>query len=308
MRDEPTEAEVLASRALAEAFKNEGHSVNFPERDKYDKPDILIEIAGIRIACECTQIPPSYIYQYQHKKVKQEDWNGSKILSSTWPNEPHQWFADAIEKKARLVPDYLVRTGAKEAWLLIHAPPQVTQSFLDHEQEWVLWALRHGAKMVEHPFSQIHLWTPKGGIHPVSILSNEKGTYSDLGIDFTEGYPTLCVNRASIKFTTTLKSSDEPIVFTSKHDTQTTKVVEPIDKEYAKHKPATRVATYCFETTVWHDRANIKCTVKFLDNGESIVLDPFIINELSPNKDYYFHYLHEFRAPKKLHTLHRVQP
>lgn len=307
MRDEPTESEELISRALAEAFENEGHSVSFPERDKNDKPDILIEIAGVRIACECTQIPPSYIYQFQHKKNKTTDWDGNSLLSSTWPNEPHQWVAEAIKKKIKLVPDYLSRTSSTEAWLVVHSPPQVTQSFIDECKEWILRALHHGAKMIDHPFGQIHLWTPKGGIHPISVLKNEQDTHSELGIDFSDGYPTLCVNRASIKFTTAEINATEPNIFNYSHTTRKSRIVVPIDQEYAKHKPAMRIANYYFEVVAWSDRAEINRAVEFPDIDERIALDPFKVDNLAPNKDYSMHYLHEFEAPKKLKTLHRVQ-
>ena len=204
MRDRPTKVEELCAEALSEAFKKEGHSVSFPDREKKDKPDILIEIAGVRVACECTQIPPSYIYQFQHKHYTKEEWPDGELLSTTWPNEPHEWVADAISKKTPLVAGYLTRTGAKEAWLLLHSPPESNQFFIEYEKTWIPWALRHGAKMVDdHPFTQIYLWTPQSGIQLISVLKNEIDSHSELGIDFSKGYPTLCVNRTTLKIVTT---------------------------------------------------------------------------------------------------------
>ncbi|MBV6641326.1 MAG: hypothetical protein KI791_11430 [Cyclobacteriaceae bacterium] len=163
MRKEPTKAEKLSAEALSRAFIQDGHDVKFPQRTTQDKPDILIEIDNILIACECTQIPPSYIYQFHQKKHKKTDWNDKEILSITRPNEPHYWLADAINKKSEKVPGYLSRTNAKFAWLLVHSPVEKNQFFIKN-RSWIIEALKHGAHINKHLFEQIYLWTPQSGI------------------------------------------------------------------------------------------------------------------------------------------------
>jgi hypothetical protein len=147
MRPLPTEVEQKATEALADAFRREGHTVSFPPRPTEDKPDKLIQLGSSLVACECTQIPPSYVYKHHNQKTRESDWNGLDLKCTIWPNEPHVWLADAISKKSPLVPDYLSRTSAKEAWLLVHSPTESNQSFIQHDEEWVLRALRHGANV-----------------------------------------------------------------------------------------------------------------------------------------------------------------
>lgn len=305
MRNLPTESELLIRDAIKHTSEKEGYKINFPERDQHDKPDLLFEIGEVRVACECTQIPPSYIYQY---RFKTESWDGFDFLSTTYPNEPHQWAKDAVEKKAKLIESYIKRTNAHEAWLVIHLPHQENQFFLNHEEEWVKWALRHGTKLVKHNFSQIYLWSPKGGIQVISVQRNEKGTNSELILDFGYGYPTICNNRASIRFRTTNSSQQKPNKTFQTCTTKKSRIIEPIDNEYKNHNPSNRVATYRFEGLAWNDRIKITGSVNFDDLGDEIFLEPIYVDNLEPNKDYWAHYLHEFRSPAQLKTKHRFYP
>lgn len=306
MRQQPTKAEQGAEKALAEAFKKEGHSVYLPERETKDKPDILIEIAGVRIACECTQIPPSYIYQYQHKRASGKDWQGQDLICESWPIEPHMWIADAIEKKARLVPDYLNRTSAKEPWLLIHSPPESNQSLVAYDKEWFLRALRHGALMNNHPFRQIYLWTPQGGIHKVYAQDQDSGLNSELGIGFGDGYPTLNVVKGSLSFTTPDSTHPGPYFRNANLSSKALKVVPPKDPTYAKHQGAGRDVSYKFRVYAWSDHAEIKIKIIFADSKKECIRQTKRLDNLSSNQTYWFHFLHEFCAPKRLETMHVV--
>lgn len=308
MRREPSPAEEASVAALVSAFLRDGRLAAIIPREISDKPDALLEVAGVRIACECIQVPPQYIYQHHCKHFPADAWSGKDILSIVWPNEPHHWVAEAIRKKSKLHAGYLQATGATESWLLIHSPLEPTQSFLDGSKEWIQWALRHGAKMVDHPFSQIFLWTPQGGIQPISVRRNEVGTHSELGINFASGYPTLCVNRFSIPFSTLARGESGSSEWELKFFESNKVVIEPQDPEYLRHAPAHRCVSYLVHVRVWVDRAELNTSVEFGEGESPVVLQPQRIEGLRPSTDYWYHALHEFQAPKQLSTYRAVQP
>lgn len=179
--------------------------------------------------------------------------------------------------------------------------------FLDGTKEWIQWALRHGAKMAEHPFEQVFLWTSHAGIQPVSIKRNEIQTHSELGIAFSMGYPTLCVNRFTVPFVTAAAMSAFPLRTSFIAKTTKRVVVRPRDAEYARHAPAERRVQYSCEVIAWETKAELQTTVSFADDGETIALAPRHIEGLSPNTAYWGHNLHEFEAPRSLKTWHVVQ-
>ena len=308
MRREPSPAEEASVAALVSAFLRDGRLAAIIPREISDKPDALLEVAGVRIACECIQVPPQYIYQHHCKHFPADAWSGKDILSIVWPNEPHHWVAEAIRKKSKLHAGYLQATGATESWLLIHSPLEPTQSFLDGSKEWIQWALRHGAKMVDHPFSQIFLWTPQGGIQPISVRRNEVGTHSELGIEFASGYPTLCVNRFSVPFSTLAHVESGSREWQLKFCESNKLVIDPQDSEYQRHARAHRSVSYVVQVRVWVDRAELNTTVEFGGGEGPVVLHPQRIEGLGPSTDYWYHAVHEFRSPKQLSTYHAVQP
>jgi hypothetical protein len=308
MRKNPTPAEDASIAALVKAFQNDGHAANRVPRPLEDKPDALLEVGGVRIACECIQIPPEYIYKSNHTLYQPSAWEGKEILSFMWPNEPHQWVVEAVSKKARLWPSYHASTGAQLPWLLLHSPFEPKQFFLDGSKEWILWALRHGAKMVEHPFEQIFLWTPQSGIQTVFVASRDKETHSELGIAFSEGYPTLCVNRFTVPFSTLGNESSIPDRRSIFARTSKQVIVRPRDKEYSRHAPAMRNVVYACEVSAWATRAEVLTTVHFEDEDNPIPLGVQKAENLIPNTTYYGHYLHEFLSPKSLKTWHIIQP
>lgn len=308
MRKNPTPTEYESIAALVESFKRDGHACNRIQRSIEDKPDALLEVGGVRIACECIQIPPAYIYKFHHTLHPPSAWGGKDILSFLWPNEPHQWVAEAVAKKARLWPSYRASTGAQLPWLLIHSPSQPKQFFLDGSKEWFLWALRHGTKMVEHPFEQIFLWTPQEGIQTVFVARRDKGTHSEFGITFSDGYPTLCVNRFTVPFSTASDESNAPVRSSFVARTSKQVVVPPRDQEYSRHPPAKRSVLYAFEMIAWATRVEVLTNVHFQDEGDPIPLGVQKIENLLPNTRYFWHNLHEFRSPKSLRTWHVMQP
>ncbi|CAD5374403.1 hypothetical protein RA210_U550002 [Rubrivivax sp. A210] len=307
-RPAPTAAETEASAALAAAFRREGHQVLFPERERSDRPDLLFEINGIRIACECIQIPPKYIYSFHHKHFRDSDWRGNQLLSTLWPNEPHQWAAEAVRKKNALIPQYVRSTGAREVWLLLHSPPQSNQFFVNAANTWIPWALRHGANSTPHAFAQIHLWTPQTGITPISIRGNETNIRTELAVDLSSGYPTMCVTRFALPFVTASAGSTEPVIHTFRHETSTAIVVPPRDPKYRKLSPARRVATYQSELVAWEDRAELSTILTFQDSGEIFRFEVIKLQGFSPAQQYYCHNLHEYVVPHNLRTFHWSGP
>lgn len=308
MRAEPTDAEKTSLAALKQAFVEQGHAIETVPREVEDKPDALLRVGGVLVACECIQIPPAYILQHLHKQHPTADWKGKSVLSSVWPNEPHQWVAAAIQKKATLHSSYLASTSAKESWLLVHMPVQANQALLDGSQEWTQWAVRHGSKMAGHPFTQVFLWTPKEGIYPAWNRARDAETHSSLGINFSLGYPTLCVNRFKLPITTPARGSAVPKNERFVLDDAQQLVTMPMDAEYRKHQPASRAVVFEICVRTWSGRAEVSTVVVFPDEGTRVDLGTSAMEELQPETTYWHHALHEFRAPKVLHTEHVIQP
>lgn len=308
MRAEPTDVEKISVAALKQAYVDQGHAVETVPREIEDKPDALLRVGGVQVACECIQIPPAYILQHLHKQHPAADWKGKSLLSSVWPNEPHQWVAEAIRKKAALHSSYLASTSAKESWLLVHTPVQANQALLDGSQEWTQWASRHGAKMAGHPFAQIFLWTPKEGIYPVWNRARDAATHSSLGVNFSLGYPTLCVNRFKLPITTLARGAAGPKEERFMLDDAQQLVTIPMDAEYRKHPPAIRVVVYEVGVRTWSGRAEVSTIAVFRDEGTRVDHGTAVLDGLQPETTYWHHALHEFRAPKLLYTEHVIQP
>jgi hypothetical protein len=162
--------------------------------------------------------------------------------------------------------------------------------------------------MVEHPFEQIFLWTPQSGIQTVFVASRDKETHSELGIAFSEGYPTLCVNHFTVPFSTVSIESSIPDRISVVARTSKQVIVRPRDEAYSRHAPAMRNVVYACEITAWATRAEVLTTVHFEDECDPIPLGFQKMENLLPNTTYYGHNLHEFLSPKVLTTQHIIQP
>jgi len=302
MRPHQTAGEASSVTALVEAFRQRGHQAEVVPRAVQDRPDALLKIEGHTVACECIQIPPSSILQHLHRRPKTSDWQGKAILSRVWPNEPHQWLAEAIRKKSALVPAYLTATGASEAWLLVHTAPEHAQFFLDTSREWIQFAVRHGADMEPHPFSQVHVWTPQHGIFPAWSRADHGSSRTSLEVSFANGYPTICLNQFSIPFRTLGPGAmlvREVRGVLAGHQLV---VVPPTDSHYQHHPPALREASYAFTMALYRSRAVLNFTCMFQGEPDLAPQPPMVMENLVPSTDYWFHVVHEFGAPKRLNT------
>lgn len=292
MRPLPTEAELAIREAITNELKKIGHSVYFPERDKHDKPDLLFEVNGVIIACECTQIPPKYIFEHEFKADR---WDGFDLFSATYPNEPHYWAEEAIKKKNSLIESYIKNTNCSQVWLVLHSPAKNTQSFLKYHPTWIRHAILVGSNQFQHHFNKILFWTPQQGIHQV-----EKKPISEiptLSFNFSRGHPTLCVNRAKITTSATKNSAESPNIIFHEFSTRKSKIIEPMDDNFRKHPPAISAAKYKLEGKVWHNKGEVKISVLFEGSDKEISLKPIHFNKIQPGMEFCFHFLHEFPCP-----------
>lgn len=117
-----------------------------------DAPDALFLVQGQRVAVECRYL--------SHPKLLRllgpVDWPADKVYEVFLPREPHLWVRDAILEKNPKIPAYKARTGAKQAWLLLHSA--IPHKILRPDR-WVgsdfFQLLCHGAHITQHEFDQI---------------------------------------------------------------------------------------------------------------------------------------------------------
>lgn len=306
MREEPTKAEVITSAALAHAFREAGHSVEIPDREATDRPDIFLKINGISVAVECTQIPPSYVFQHQHTAPSDESLEAGNVVSVLYPNEPHMWVDAAIRKKARHVPAYMDQVSASECWLLIHAPPEDKNYFVDAGKEWIQHALAHGATLSSHPFKQVYVWTAVHGLLLVYHRQPTQSLHSDLGFQLTKGYPTLASNRIRLDIRT-VDVGEAATSTSQKYDRIELSVVEPVDPLFKRHQPAQRSVEYRTSCVASCCAATVRVWIRLDSSTEEMEVDPIEVPNLEPRTSYHIHWLHHLVAPAQLETHYRVQ-
>lgn len=304
MRSEPKPVEIASINALLEAFRKEGHNAERIPRDVEDKPDGLLQFQNCRIACECIQIPPEYIFKYMHTRIPLQDFQGINLVSRTWPFEPHEWVARAILKKAQFVDEYIKRTDAQHAWLIVHAPIEHNQNFIDSKRDWIRQAVVHGTLMHKHPFEQVFLWTPQDGILSIYVRRHGENRISDFALGFSNGYPTITTHRLSFGYVTPPLGAKLPLQF--RHAAKVIKhtYVDPLDATYLKYKPAYRPIEAVVTGEIWPTRCRFKVDIHYpLENKTEEGLMTGADN-LVPDSQNYMHYLYESTAPRRLETLH----
>lgn len=305
MRSQPTQAEKSITEELLSLLTESGNRVDIIERETHDRPDILFLLNGAPIACECIQIPSEYIYRNMFRKIKDGDKNAN--YSFIWPNEPHSWMTAAIKNKSVKIEEYKRETAAKEVWLAVHAPPQINQAFLDSDEQWVKRALKHGSKCVDHEFERVFFWSPQHGLTQIYERTADKGKPTLLKIDFSNGYPTLCINRFSIPITTPHQNQPSPAQTTYSLTKPIVEVVKPIDPNYSKHPHSTRDVDYVAEILAWNDRVEINVKITFKNPDYVDRRSVGTITSLIPGQTYFAHFLHEYRAPQLLNTDHAIE-
>lgn len=116
MRPKQKLVERLALSLFAKALEERGiPPINAPEIT--DAPDAVFLIEGQPVAVECRYL--------SHPKLLRllgpNDWPPNKVYEIFLPSEPHLWVRDAILEKNPKIPIYKARTGATQAWLLLHS-------------------------------------------------------------------------------------------------------------------------------------------------------------------------------------------
>lgn len=88
-----------------------------------DKPDLVLDIGGRRVAIELSQIPSSYFIRHLHKKIPPPTYRDNEIVGrlSVFPFEPHRWLNEVIKKKHKSLSVSKHRANADEVWLALHA-------------------------------------------------------------------------------------------------------------------------------------------------------------------------------------------
>ncbi|MEQ1814593.1 MAG: hypothetical protein ABL860_09130 [Candidatus Nitrotoga sp.] len=123
-----------------------------------DRPDLVLSgPAGLRVACEITQVSHSEWFQWQNDRGLRLDKD--KLDESSIPREVDLWLAKAIGKKAPHVSDYLANSSASEAWLLVHGGMNKVFDFfnLEEAERYDIPLLVKAAEESTHPFKRIFI-------------------------------------------------------------------------------------------------------------------------------------------------------
>ncbi|MBE0547336.1 MAG: hypothetical protein IH627_06740, partial [Rubrivivax sp.] len=191
MRKEETPLERASLQLLATHLASTKDKPQLVNDRVSDKPDGLFQTESSLFACECTQIPPSYIYRHFAGKDKSQSRPEGEIKSVCWPLEPHIWVRDAIIAKQKLIDSYQVRTNADEVWLLIHTPPKSGRDFVDLDKSWISDAISLAATSYAGRFDRIYYASFHNDLRQVWPAQSKATSIEQIGIDFTHGYPCL---------------------------------------------------------------------------------------------------------------------
>lgn len=143
--------ERLALSVFATALEARGiPPIHAPEIT--DAPDAVFLIDDQAIAIECRYL--------SHPKLLRllgpNDWPADRVYEVFLPREPHLWVRDAILEKEPKIPFYKKRSGATQAWLLLHSSSRQRILRSDRSvdsQYFELLCL--GAHIAPHSFDQI---------------------------------------------------------------------------------------------------------------------------------------------------------
>lgn len=119
-----------------------------------DSPDALFAIDGAPVAVELRYASHPELL----KLLAGPDWPPDTVYEVFLPLEPHLWVRDAIRDKEKHVQKYKSRTGAKEAWLLLHSTGN--QAIIRDDRpigSEVFELFRLGAYIEPHSFDQVWL-------------------------------------------------------------------------------------------------------------------------------------------------------
>ena len=168
MRDSRTNEENWAIDVLLGHLNKNGEEW-IEDAEFSDSPDLVIDgVNGARIACEVSGVGINEWHQWKNDPTKKL---GLDELDAMYvPREADLWLRNVVKSKRDKVPTYLTRSGASEAWLLIHGGLIKAYDFffLDESEAYDLPLMQQEAVETAHPFSRIYVVSSAG---PISIAS-----------------------------------------------------------------------------------------------------------------------------------------
>lgn len=227
------QSEEMAVDAFALALKSKGIQPLY-DPQVTDSPDSVFLVDKQRIAVECRYITPSNVLSLLGKRILPIDQYFEIIL----PLEPHLWVKDAITKKNKNVPKYLVNGQATEAWLLLHSSSlhRLPIATNDCNSE-VIKLLQFGAYMQSHDFTRIWFADIGNPDNPPAFEIYGPG-YSKPNIDpddyISKHLPSYPLQRLVIGHVTLHGKENEPkrIKANLNNDIAEQIFLQPLDKRY----------------------------------------------------------------------------
>lgn len=282
MRKTETPVERASLELLARHLAAAAGGPRLVEDRVFDKPDGLFRTEVLTFACECTQIPPSYIYRHFAGKDKNDPRESGAIKSTCWPLEPHIWIRDAIAAKSQLAQSYKSSTNADEVWLLIHTPPKSGRDFVDLDKEWIRRAISFGASARTHSFDRIYYASFPSDIKQVLPGKHEATSIEETGVDFTLGYPCLHSDMGIVNFSTTRSAAAKPNSILVEHSQRKTVIVRPKCPVYSKFKPAIRQPVFRFRVKTTDRDARLQMFINWHDSAHPSHWIPQKVQHIAP--------------------------
>ena len=129
-----------------------------------DKPDLVLERAGIRVACELSTVHLKEAYRWYNAPSRAKLNQAEKIVI---PREPDQWLLKVFQEKSHKVPEYIKRARAQEAWLLVHSTEKDPYDFFVLDDSYDVPLLQSAATNSKHPFSRIYIAGSTAGVRQI---------------------------------------------------------------------------------------------------------------------------------------------
>ena len=148
--------EIWAANALIDKLDGEKAGWICITGDDQEAPDLILENASKRVACELTGVGLNELHRWARDPRQQLDLG--QLDSIVVPREPHAWAEEALKRKSAKFADYLRNSSSDEAWLVIHGEGAFDVFKLDNEYDLPL--LAKACLDIEHPFERVFVASP----------------------------------------------------------------------------------------------------------------------------------------------------
>jgi hypothetical protein len=189
VRKEPTKAEQVALHLLSQTLTARGTRPMYAV-DITDSPDALFFVEDKAIAIECRYIAHPKLLEFMGRRDLLPDVPYEVVV----PREPHLWVKHAILEKNKNIEKYMKKTGATEAWLLVHSSTMHPMLVGKPDDEVIKILLTLGTHLVEHGFTRI--WFAEVGGHLQEAIelygpniTRPKFDWDAYVASFAPGYP-----------------------------------------------------------------------------------------------------------------------